>query len=247
MRLLVSICQLAFGLVSSCQTPAATGPPSEPLRLLFIGNSLTYGNDLPAMVDSIASRGEPASVEIRTIASPNFSLEDHRLQGTAEAAIREGGWTLVILQQGPSSLPDSRVALLAEARWFAAVAREAGVPLAFLMVWPDRSRLAFFDDVALSYRLASDSTGSLFLPAGNAWRAAWSRDSTLQFYGPDGFHPTPLGTYLAALVIVDRLRPQALAHLAATIRNEEATLTTTARQRGMLVASAREANRAVGE
>lgn len=245
MRLLVSICQLAFGLAAGCQSPAASDPPAEPLRLLFIGNSLTYTNDLPAMVDSIASRGGGGSLEVQSITYPNFSLTEHRLRGEAEAAMRQGGWTLVILQQGPSSLPESRVQLVAEARWFAAVAAEAGVPLAFLMVWPDRTRLAFFDDVATSYRVAADSTGSMFLPAGEAWRAAWRRDSTLQFFGKDGFHPEPLGTYLAALVIVDRLRPAALDHLAATIKNEEATLTTTSRERRILARSAREVNRAV--
>lgn len=245
MRFLVSICQVALGLTTGCQSPASSPPPAEPIRLLFIGNSLTYTNDLPGMVDSIASRAGGGSVEVESITYPNFSFTEHRLRGEAEAAIRRGGWTLVILQQGPSSLPESRIQIVAEARWFAAVAAEAGVPLAFLMVWPDRSRLAFFDDVARSYRLAADSTGSMLLPAGEAWRAAWRRDSTLQFFGKDGFHPEPLGTYLAALVIVDRLRPEALDRLAATLTNDEATLTTTARERRILKRSAREANQAV--
>ncbi len=247
MRLLVSICQVALGLTTGCSSPSAPVLVVEPLRLLFIGNSLTYTNDLPGMVDSIASVVEAGSVEVESITYPNFGLTEHRLRGEADSAIRAGGWTLVILQQGPSSLPESRIQIVAEARWYAAVAAEAGVPLAFLMVWPDRSRLAFFDDVALSYKLAADSTGSLLLPAGEAWRAAWRRDSTLQFFGKDGFHPEPLGTYLAALVIVDRLRPAALDRLSATLINDEATLVTTARERRILKASAREANQAVGE
>lgn len=235
-----------MGLATACQSPAASSPPSDALRILFIGNSLTYTNDLPAMVDSIASRGGGTRVEVTRIAYPNYSLTEHRLRGEAETAIRQAGWTLVILQQGPTSLPDSRVQLLAEARWFAGIASEAGVPLAFLMVWPDRSRLAFFDDVATSYRLAADSTGALLLPAGDAWRAGWRRDPTLDFFGPDGFHPAPLGTYVAALVIVDRLRPAALDDLAATITNDAASLTTTPAQRRILVEAAREVNRAVG-
>ena len=42
----------------------------------------------------------------------------------------------------------------------------------------------------------------LLLPAGEAWRAAWRRDRNLALYGADNFHPSPLGSYLAALVIV---------------------------------------------
>ncbi|MEO8635845.1 MAG: hypothetical protein ABI587_11265 [Gemmatimonadales bacterium] len=247
MRLFLSVCQIALGFATGCQSPGATDLSSDSMRLLFIGNSLTYTNDLPAMVDSIARRGPGGSVEVRIIAHPNFGLTEHRLSGEAEAAIRQGGWTLVILQQGPSSLPESRVQLVAEARWFAGVAGEAGVPVALLMVWPDRSRLGFFDDVSTSYRLAADSAGTTLLPAGEAWRAAWRMDSTLQLLGPDGFHPAPLGTYLAALVIVDRVRPAALSHLAETVTNPAATLITTSRQRQILVAAARESNRAVGQ
>jgi hypothetical protein len=40
-------------------------------------------------------------------------------------------------------------------------------------------------------------------PAGEAWRAAWAEDPALPLYGPDGFHPSPLGTYLAALVVYE--------------------------------------------
>jgi hypothetical protein len=43
------------------------------------------------------------------------------------------------------------------------------------------------------------------MPAGAAWVTAWATDPTLQFYDLDGLHPSPLGTYLAALVISERL------------------------------------------
>jgi hypothetical protein len=40
---------------------------------------------------------------------------------------------------------------------------------------------------------------------GDAWRAAWKRDPSLALYGPDNFHPGPMGSYLAALVIVQNV------------------------------------------
>jgi hypothetical protein len=52
--------------------------------------------------------------------------------------------------------------------------------------------------VKLSYETAAKEIGGLFLPAGEAWRVAWKRDPDLHFYGPDGFHPSPLGSLLAA-------------------------------------------------
>jgi len=45
----------------------------------------------------------------------------------------------------------------------------------------------------------------MLLPVGEAWRAAWRRDPDVPLYGPDGFHPTPTATYLAALVIYQQV------------------------------------------
>jgi hypothetical protein len=75
--------------------------------VLFIGNSLTAANDLPAMIEAVAAQAG-VSVTTRTIAFPDFSLEDHWNDGRAVRAIREGNWTLIVLQQGPSSPPESQ-------------------------------------------------------------------------------------------------------------------------------------------
>jgi hypothetical protein len=73
------------------------------------------------------------------------------------------------------------------------------------MVWPAAARRFDFEGVAESYRRAATEVDGLLLPAGEAWRAAWKLDPTLELYGPDGFHPSRAGSYLAALVIVQQL------------------------------------------
>jgi hypothetical protein len=40
---------------------------------------------------------------------------------------------------------------------------------------------------------------------GEAWRGAWRRDADVPLCGPDGSHPTPTATYLAALVIYQQI------------------------------------------
>jgi hypothetical protein len=169
-------------------------------RILFIGNSLTTANDLPARIQALASSvGD--HLECRAVAFPNFSLEDHWNQGDARRAIGEGGWSIVVLQQGPSSLPESRVVLVEYTKRFATEARRIGARTALYMVWPSRARLADFDGVSASYAAAAHDVGGMLWPVGEAWRFAWRRDATLGLYGPDGFHPTLLATQLAALLI----------------------------------------------
>jgi hypothetical protein len=70
------------------------------------------------------------------------------------------------------------------------------------MVWPSTDRFFDFDRVSESYRLAAEAIGGQLYPAGDAWRAAWAHNPSLALYGSDGFHPSSLGTYTAALTIV---------------------------------------------
>jgi hypothetical protein len=174
------------------------------VRALFVGNSLTTVNDLPRLVEQIAaSAHQPFTY--RVVAFDGYSLEDHWARGDAQRAIAEGGWTVVILQQGPSSLPESRRLLIDYTQRFAAAARKVGATPALYMVWPAQSRLADSEGVRLSYTSAAQAVHGLLMPAGSAWRAAARLDGHLALYGEDGFHPTPTGSYLAALVVFDAL------------------------------------------
>ncbi|HET7292167.1 MAG TPA: hypothetical protein VFM88_07075 [Vicinamibacteria bacterium] len=173
------------------------GPPGD--RVLFVGNSLTEANDLPLMVEALsAAAGRPLSTE--SVTYGGVSLEDHWALGT-QRSIERGGWRFVVLQQGPSALPDSRVNLREWTRRFDAVIRAAGAVTALYMVWPDSRRDGDFPRVSESYRLAAQDVAGILLPAGDAWQAAWRRQVSIALYGPDGFHPSAAGSYLAALTI----------------------------------------------
>jgi hypothetical protein len=185
--------------VSRC-TDGAT-PPLEVSRILFIGNSLTEANDLPEMVRGLAVLAGHPEPAIGTVLHGGYSLADHLTEGTAQQTIQGGAWSIVILQQGPSGLPASRVQLVADAQRFDAIDRAAGARTGLYMVWPDSTRPTAFDSVSLSYRSAAAAVGGILFAVGDAWQAAWRRDPSLPLYGPDGFHPSVEGSYLAALVI----------------------------------------------
>ncbi len=195
---------LTLALAFAPTAPSSPEAAREPTRILFIGNSLTYANELPALVQALG-RGAGKDVTCAAIARPDVSLDDHWNQGEALKAIRQGGWSFVVLQQGPSALPESQVMLRASVKRFDAEIRKAGARTAMYMVWPARSRAQDFDGVSRSYAAAAGDVGGILLPAGDAWRAAWKRDASLALYSSDGFHPSPAGTYLAALVILQRL------------------------------------------
>jgi hypothetical protein len=200
---------------SSPRSPSSAEPVAAPRSggILFIGNSLTTTNDLPAMIELMARESGGPAIVTRTVAEGGFSLEDHWNRGTAQRVIAEGGWSVVVLQQGPSALPESQANLREYAQRFDTVIRAAGARPALYMVWPESEREAVFDDVAASYTKAAQAVNGLLYPAGEAWRIAWRRDSRLALYGPDGFHPSPAGTYLAALVMYQQISARSVVGL----------------------------------
>lgn len=188
-------------------------PAREPLRVLFLGNSLTATNDLPAAVASIAEESGRRPLEVRSVAPGGVSLEEHWSSTGAREALASSRWDAVVLQQGPSSLPESRVHLRRWASRWADEIRAHGARPALLTVWPEEERRSAFPDVLDSYAAAASAADAELLPAGAAWLAAWRRDPGLELYGPDGLHPSRQGTALAALVVYAGLtgaRPAAL-------------------------------------
>jgi hypothetical protein len=200
--LAVTVCIAAVvGFQGATSTTARFRPIAPPRRILFIGNSLTTANDLPARVEALSTAAGAERLICRAVAFPDFSLEDHWNRGDAARTIAEGGWSIVVLQQGPSSLPESRALLIDYTRRFDRAARRVGARTALYMVWPSQARLGDFDGVSASYTAAARDVGGMLFPVGEAWRAVWRRDASVALYGPDGFHPAPAATYLAALVI----------------------------------------------
>ena len=199
MRWLLVVLIVAVGALHAWEEKRAAS--IRVLRILFIGNSLTAANGLPEMVEALSRAKGASTVDATAVTTNNFSLEDHWDQGPARATLAKGGWSVVVLQQGPSALPESRVLLRDYAKRFAADAAHVGARTALYMVWPSKARDRDFDAVSESYALAAQDVAGTLLPAGDAWREAWRRDPSLTLYADDGFHPSGLGSYLAALTI----------------------------------------------
>jgi hypothetical protein len=172
----------------------------ERLRVLFVGCSLTYSNDMPTIVQALArSAGE--SLEVAQATRGGANLQDHWRHGGALRQIKAGGWDVVVLQQGPSSTPENRENLRHWTRRFAEPIRKAGARPALNMVWPTLDRFGYFDEVRSSYTLAAEDVDGMLFPSGEAWRAALRRDPKVALYRRDGFHPSPAGSLAVALSI----------------------------------------------
>lgn len=193
-----------FALLSllGCGSTAPDQGNDRDLRVLFIGNSLTYSHDIPAQVAGLGEASDGPRVHASQVVFGGYSLEDHWNQGDALDSIARGGWDFVIMQQGPSTVPENRAQLVEWSIRFAERIRAAGARPAIYMIWPSNGD---FDAVARSYTDAAQAVDGMLIPAGEAFRAVARDHPEIEIFDFDRFHPSPAGAYLAALVIYGRL------------------------------------------
>jgi hypothetical protein len=198
--------QLGFWGNPGCGLPFTTCT-----RVLFIGDSYTYVNDLPTTFADLAwAAGR--RVDAVTLATGGESLAGHAADAATATTIDSQPWSTVVLQDQSE---DPAVASSRQSEMDPAVAQLAqlirnhgALPLLFLTWghetgWPE----AGLDSYA-SMQAAVDQgylgiAGELAIPiapVGDAWQMVVATQANPQLWQGDGVHPTTEGTYLAACV-----------------------------------------------
>ena len=92
-RVVAALVAFALGL---CVTSAREAPRAT--RVLFIGNSYTYFNNLPAVFARVAEATGAGPVEVGMVAPGGTRLVDHWTRGEARATFGASRWDVVVLQ-----------------------------------------------------------------------------------------------------------------------------------------------------
>lgn len=190
--------------ISACSNDQETAEVDENIGILFIGNSLTYFNDLPVLVrERIQAQGK--EVTVRMVAYPNYAIVDHWADGEVQQLISSQDYDYVIIQQGPSSQSDGRQMLIESGKLYSEICEQNNAKLCYFMVWPSINNYSTFDGVIKNYTDAAAMNNAILLPVGEVWKAYIDTTNNYEYYGPDGFHPSEKGSEVAADIIVERL------------------------------------------
>lgn len=188
-------------------------------RVLFVGNSYIYTNDLPGMIANMAaSMGDELQ---HTSNTPGGCTFQQHCTNHSMALIQQGGWDAVILQEQSQypSFPQSQV----EAEVFPYAAQlvsaiYAASPCAepmFFMTWGrrdgDQQNAQYFPILGTyegmdsmlyeRYMYMAEANDASVSPVGRVWRKIRSEHPEIELYASDGSHPSLAGTYAAACTI----------------------------------------------
>lgn len=205
MRWIVLVSILSVSLLGAdCSKNDLSGDPDTSYKLLFVGNSLTYGNNLPHLVEKEAG-AMGISLSTTMIANGNYALIDHWNDGLVQKEIEKGHYHFVIIQQGPSSQAEGRRMLIEDGKKYADLCKDHGSVLCYFMVWPAREYYHTFDDVIKNHQDAARLNKAVLIPVGEVWKKHFDENNDFDYYGNDGFHPSLKGSQRAAEIIVSTL------------------------------------------
>ena len=177
------------------------------LRVLFVGNSYTYTNNLPHIVSIISDSTQTKLVTRKSVVGGAY-LWEHWLGKRGlktRELIQEGNFDIVILQDNSMAAINSPDSTLKYIELFSRYNKKYGAKTYLYNTWA-RMKVPQYQDIIDSiYTKAAEENDAVRVPVGSAWQLAMDIRPTVELYFSDGSHPTNLGTLLSAFVFVRTL------------------------------------------
>ena len=191
-------------MLTLCLLISIVSTSGQTLKILFVGNSLTYTNDLPTLVEKEA-KSRRVKVKSTSLAFPNYAIVDHWNDGDLQKYIISERYDYVVIQQGPSSQSEGRRMLIEDGARLKKLCESNDTKLVYFMVWPSRRYYHTFDGVIKNHMDAAKENNAMLCPVGQVWKDFFDKTGDFSYYGPDGFHPSLRGSQVAAEIIVNTL------------------------------------------
>ena len=174
-----------------------------PLRILFIGNSHTYYNEMPFLVKEIIDE-QGFDCKVTMLAHPAWFLSQHVADPEVRFNIRHGEYDYVVLQEhahpfGPvESFYDATMTLVS---WI----KDSGSTPVLFMTWSKESEEGLQQEMTSAYRAAAEEAGALLAPVGEEWWNYLKSNPDAGLFHTDGAHASKEGSGFAASIIADTI------------------------------------------
>lgn len=186
-------------------------------KVLFIGNSYTYVNNLPELTRVLAlSASDTLVYDSNTPGGQTF--QGHFADATSTGKIAQGIWDVVVLQEQSQrpSFPDEQVEVevFPYARKLDSLVRLANpcTETMFYMTWGrkngDAANCGFFPPLCtyqgmdsllyLRYMQMTEQNEAVVSPVGALWHYLRDTHPEIELYSSDESHPSLAGSYAAA-------------------------------------------------
>ena len=191
-------------LVGLLLVPTLLNAQQKELKVLFVGNSYTYGYNLPHIVSLMSAETDTKLLSRKSVIGGAYLWEHwngYRLLET-KAIIAEGDFDIVVLQDNSMAginFPDSTIKYV---KLFTEYNSLHGAQTYLFNTWARERVPQYQADIDKVYSRAAEESGATRIPVGAAWELAMDLRPSVDLFTSDGSHPNELGCLLTASVIV---------------------------------------------
>lgn len=174
------------------------------LRILFVGNSHTFFNDMPAAVASMA-REQGFDCDVTMIAHGGWFLAQHVDEPEVRFNILHGNYDYVVLQEHSHPFgPEEKLydAVRALNKWI----QEAGSVPVIYATWAKKVEESEQERMNAAHERIAEEIGAVLAPVGQNWWTYKNSNPDIEMYYKDGAHASESGSEFAAKVIWESIQ-----------------------------------------
>lgn len=171
------------------------------MKVLFIGNSHTYYNDMPQIFKNICDeKGKDVEVAMQAFGGKTYGWHFGQLT-ELRFALLHGGFDYIVMQQAAHSPCPSKEETLADAEKIINLARKCGVTPIQTMPWAEKRDPDHQKGMYDIYNTLSEKFGVKLAYAGNVFEDVFYNHPDIDMYWRDGEHASPYGSYTIAMAV----------------------------------------------
>jgi len=176
----------------------------DTLKVLFVGNSYTYFENLPQMVSAVSDYSSTKLITRQsTLGGAKLSEHWRGARGLkTKEIIEKGDFDIVVLQEYSMGAIDEPDSLKKYVALFCDFAGKNGARPYLYLTWARERVPQYQETINKVYAAAALENNAVIVPVGKAWALARQLRPDFELFSDDGSHPAKYGAFLSACVFV---------------------------------------------
>ena len=185
---------------------------SDPINLLFVGNSLTYTNNLPALVSHLGKLEYKQDIETDMLAFGGASISQHLSNNLITVEFlksydylilqEKGGFTICFIEEDPNKIERCNEVYQAHLQ-IAKIAKGANVPVIYLGTYQFKQH--YSNVLVDSEKLITNEMGFEYVEVSSKFFNLFNKEDKTDLLNKDGWHPGKKLTWIMAKGILDKI------------------------------------------
>ena len=188
---------LSFPIPQWARAALSPQPNPHASQVLFVGNSFTFGGNLPTLIEQI-TRDTQHPIASELIAPGGVTLGFHFRSKATLAAIVSKKWDYIVLQNCSNCPLRNRELFQSDVKTIVNIVRESGAKPVLYMTWADLHKQDDINVISEAYETIGRELSVPVVPVGKAWAKAVAESDGASLFEADQHHASPTGALLSA-------------------------------------------------